>query len=67
MEKDYELKAKFCKNGDIKKCDAEVGGTWNLLEQSMLHVELDNKQRFVTAMRYEVSPDFASDPLKVPV
>lgn len=33
MEKDFDVKAKFCKNGDLKKCESkEVSGTWNLLE-----------------------------------
>jgi hypothetical protein len=66
MDKNFEVKAKFCKNGDLKNCDAkEINGTWNLLERSMLHVELENNQRFVTAMRYEISPEIANDPLKI--
>lgn len=31
----------------------------------MLHVELENGRRFVTAMRYEVLPEIVKDPLAV--
>jgi len=66
MDKDFGVKAKFCKGGDVKKCGGEeIKGTWNLLEKSMLHVELENGIRFVTAMRYEVKPEISADPLKI--
>ena len=68
MEKeDFDCTARFCKNGDLKKCDKEVKGKWELLEKSMFVVELENGQRFITSMRYEILPEIAADPTALSV
>ena len=54
MDDNYQLTAKLCPDGDSKPCDQHnIKGSWELLEQSTMILELENGMRFITGMRYE--------------
>ena len=41
----------------------KVSGKWSTIYAQHLMVELDNGQKFVTNLRYNVKPDKSKDPL----
>lgn len=64
IRSDYTAEAAFCKNGDTKKCDTSVRGTWlNYYDQAMM-VELENNLRFNANFKYTIKPNITSDPSK---
>jgi hypothetical protein len=46
IRSDFTAEAAFCKNGDTKKCETSLQGTWlNYYDQALM-VELENNLRF---------------------
>lgn len=59
---DFTAEAAFCKNGDTKKCDTAIQGTWlNYYDQAMM-VELENNLRFTANFKYTIKSNITTDP-----